>query len=157
MFLYGTRDLQELMNFYVKNFLAYAFSFTFSAGGMALSTLVTATVNSISMLARSSITSLQTWSLHGLLLTIEAAGLSYVSQVQVSELWLIIFKIWNLHSWTWSRLHFICALPFSLVIGVRIIFVFLLDSIFYFFVSFVEGSNSLFVSVHCLFALFMKV
>lgn len=55
-----------------------------SAGGMALSTLVTATVNSISMLARSSITSLQTWSLHGLLLTIEAAGLSYVSQVQAT-------------------------------------------------------------------------
>ncbi|XP_008459469.1 protein SWEETIE isoform X1 [Cucumis melo] len=55
-----------------------------SAGGMALSTLVTGTVNSISMLARSSITSLQTWSLHGLLLTIEAAGLSYVSQVQAT-------------------------------------------------------------------------
>ncbi|XP_023550989.1 protein SWEETIE isoform X2 [Cucurbita pepo subsp. pepo] len=55
-----------------------------SAGGMALSTLVTATVNSISMLARSSVTSLQTWALHGLLLTIEAAGLSYVSQVQAT-------------------------------------------------------------------------
>ncbi|XP_038891104.1 protein SWEETIE isoform X2 [Benincasa hispida] len=55
-----------------------------SAGGIALSTLVTATVNSISMLARSSITSLQTWSLHGLLLTIEAAGLSFVSQVQAT-------------------------------------------------------------------------
>ncbi|KAM7267217.1 hypothetical protein ACFE04_009383 [Oxalis oulophora] len=55
-----------------------------SAGGMALSSLVPATVNSISLLAKSSIVGLQTWSLHGLLLTIEAAGLSYVSQVQAT-------------------------------------------------------------------------
>ncbi|CAH9132426.1 unnamed protein product [Cuscuta epithymum] len=55
-----------------------------SAGGMALSSLVPATVNSLSSLAKSSITGLQIWSLHGLLLTIEAAGLSYVSHVQAT-------------------------------------------------------------------------
>lgn len=54
-----------------------------SAGGMALSSLVPATVNSISSLAKSSVAALQIWSLHGLLLTIESAGLSYVSHVQV--------------------------------------------------------------------------
>ncbi|XP_062228917.1 protein SWEETIE-like isoform X3 [Phragmites australis] len=53
-----------------------------SAGGMALSTLVTPTVNSLSHLSKSSNSNLQLWSLHALLLTIEAAGLSYVSQVQ---------------------------------------------------------------------------
>lgn len=52
------------------------------AGGMALSTLVPSTVSSISLLSKSSIAGLQIWSLHGLLLTIEAAGLSYVSHVQ---------------------------------------------------------------------------
>ncbi|KAF6137275.1 hypothetical protein GIB67_036312 [Kingdonia uniflora] len=57
-----------------------------SAGGMALSTLVPATVNSISLLAKSTNAGLQIWSLHGLLLTIEAAGLSYVSQVQATLL-----------------------------------------------------------------------
>ncbi|VAI77069.1 unnamed protein product [Triticum turgidum subsp. durum] len=51
-------------------------------GGMALSTLVTPTVNSLSHLSKSSNSNLQLWSLHALLLTIEAAGLSYVSQVQ---------------------------------------------------------------------------
>ncbi|CAA0839600.1 HEAT repeat-containing protein, partial [Striga hermonthica] len=55
-----------------------------SAGGMALSSLVPSTVNIVSALARKSISSLQIWSLHGLLLTIEAAGLSYVSQVQAT-------------------------------------------------------------------------
>ncbi|KAL8476600.1 hypothetical protein ACS0TY_029047 [Phlomoides rotata] len=55
-----------------------------SAGGMALSSLVPNTVNIVSSLAKSSISSLQIWSLHGLLLTIEAAGLSYVSQVQAT-------------------------------------------------------------------------
>ncbi|KAJ8637016.1 hypothetical protein MRB53_011283 [Persea americana] len=55
-----------------------------SAGGMALSTLVPVTVSSISSLAKSSNASLQSWSLHGLLLAIEAAGLSYVSQVQAT-------------------------------------------------------------------------
>lgn len=50
---------------------------------MALSSLVPATVNSISFLAKSTMTSLQIWSLHGLVLTIEAAGLSFVSHVQV--------------------------------------------------------------------------
>ncbi|VFQ70327.1 unnamed protein product [Cuscuta campestris] len=55
-----------------------------SAGGMALSSLVPATVNTLSSLAKSSITCLQIWSLHGLLLTIEAAGLSYVSHVQAT-------------------------------------------------------------------------
>ena len=56
-----------------------------SAGGMALSTLVPATVSSISLLAKSSLAGLQIWSLHGLLLTIEAAGLSFVSYVQVFQ------------------------------------------------------------------------
>ncbi|GMY24387.1 protein SWEETIE isoform X4 [Fagus crenata] len=55
-----------------------------SAGGMALSTLVPATVSSISLLAKSSLAGLQIWSLHGLLLTIEAAGLSFVSHVQAT-------------------------------------------------------------------------
>jgi hypothetical protein len=54
-----------------------------SAGGMALSTLVTPTVSSLSHLSKSTNANLQLWSLHALLLTIEAAGLSYVSQVQV--------------------------------------------------------------------------
>ncbi|GMP28425.1 hypothetical protein CsSME_00003976 [Camellia sinensis var. sinensis] len=71
--------------------LSYAGSIAFalgcihrSAGGMALSSLVPATVNSISLLAKSSIAGLQVWFLHGLLLTIEAAGLSYVSHVQAT-------------------------------------------------------------------------
>uniref|UniRef100_A0A803LAT9 HEAT repeat-containing protein n=1 Tax=Chenopodium quinoa TaxID=63459 RepID=A0A803LAT9_CHEQI len=55
-----------------------------SAGGMALSSLVPATVSSISALAKSSVAGLQIWSLHGLLLTIEAAGLSYISHVQAT-------------------------------------------------------------------------
>ncbi|KAJ7971209.1 HEAT repeat 5B-like protein [Quillaja saponaria] len=55
-----------------------------SAGGMALSTLVPATVSYISSLAKSSIANLQIWALHGLLLTIEAAGLSFVSHVQAT-------------------------------------------------------------------------
>ncbi|OIT22627.1 PREDICTED: HEAT repeat-containing protein 5B [Nicotiana attenuata] len=54
------------------------------AGGIALSSLVPATVNSLSSLAKSSNTALQIWSLHGLLLTVEAAGLSYVSHVQAT-------------------------------------------------------------------------
>lgn len=58
-------------------------SFPYSAGGMALSSLVPSTVNFLSTLARSSAAGLQIWSLHGLLLTIESAGLSYVSHVQV--------------------------------------------------------------------------
>ncbi|KAK3132983.1 hypothetical protein QOZ80_6AG0530430 [Eleusine coracana subsp. coracana] len=53
-----------------------------SAGGMALSSLVTPTVSLLSHLSKSSNSNLQLWSLHALLLTIEAAGLSYVSQVQ---------------------------------------------------------------------------
>ncbi|XP_063949543.1 protein SWEETIE isoform X2 [Daucus carota subsp. sativus] len=55
-----------------------------SAGGMALSSLVPSTVNFLSMLARSSAANLQIWSLHGLLLTIESAGLSYLSHVQAT-------------------------------------------------------------------------
>ncbi|KAK7269008.1 hypothetical protein RIF29_21723 [Crotalaria pallida] len=55
-----------------------------SAGGIALSTLVPATVSSISTLAKSSVANLQMWSMHGLLLTIEAAGLSFVSHVQAT-------------------------------------------------------------------------
>lgn len=54
------------------------------AGGIALSSLVPATVNSFPSLAKSSNTGLQIWSLHGLLLTVEAAGLSYVSHVQAT-------------------------------------------------------------------------
>ncbi|CAJ1844997.1 unnamed protein product [Sphenostylis stenocarpa] len=54
------------------------------AGGIALSTLVPATVSSISSLAKSSVANLQIWSMHGLLLTIEAAGLSFVSHVQAT-------------------------------------------------------------------------
>ncbi|PKU62053.1 protein SWEETIE [Dendrobium catenatum] len=57
-----------------------------SVGGMALSSLVPATVNLVSSLARSSNATLQLWSLHALLLTIEAAGLSFVSQVQATLL-----------------------------------------------------------------------
>ncbi|KAI3985597.1 hypothetical protein MKX01_033880, partial [Papaver californicum] len=57
-----------------------------SAGGMALSTLVPTTVSGISSLAKSPNCGLQIWALHGLLLTIEAAGLSYVSQVQATLL-----------------------------------------------------------------------
>ncbi|TVU08978.1 hypothetical protein EJB05_42408 [Eragrostis curvula] len=53
-----------------------------SAGGMALSSLVTPTVSLLSHLSKSPNSILQLWSLHALLLTIEAAGLSYVSQVQ---------------------------------------------------------------------------
>ncbi|XP_038985409.1 protein SWEETIE isoform X2 [Phoenix dactylifera] len=55
-----------------------------SAGGMALSALVPSTVSSLSSLAKSPNASLQLWALHALLLTIEAAGLSYVSQVQAT-------------------------------------------------------------------------
>lgn len=68
-----------------------------SAGGMALSTLVPATVSSISSLAKRAISSLNIWSLHGLLLTIEAAGLSYVSHVQVFKCWTIVvcLKQWD--------------------------------------------------------------
>ncbi|XP_043809967.1 protein SWEETIE isoform X3 [Manihot esculenta] len=55
-----------------------------SAGGMALSSLVPTTVSSISSLVKSTTTGLQIWSLHGLLLTIEAAGFSYISHVQAT-------------------------------------------------------------------------
>ncbi|XP_042449151.1 protein SWEETIE-like [Zingiber officinale] len=55
-----------------------------SAGGIALNTLVTSAVKSISLTAKSSNAYLQLWSLHSLLLIIEAAGLSYVSQVQAT-------------------------------------------------------------------------
>ncbi|KAJ4707111.1 HEAT repeat-containing protein 5B-like [Melia azedarach] len=55
-----------------------------SAGGMALSSLVPATVSSVTLLAKTSIPGLQMWSLHGLILTIEAAGLSFVSHVQAT-------------------------------------------------------------------------
>ncbi|KAJ6738777.1 PROTEIN SWEETIE [Salix koriyanagi] len=55
-----------------------------SAGGMALSSLVPQTVSSISLLAKSTITGLQIWSLYGLLLTIEASGFSYVTHVQAT-------------------------------------------------------------------------
>ncbi|KAJ6403563.1 hypothetical protein OIU84_015471, partial [Salix udensis] len=51
---------------------------------MALSSLVPQTVSSISLLAKSTITGLQIWSLYGLLLTIEASGFSYVTHVQAT-------------------------------------------------------------------------
>ncbi|KAJ4781926.1 HEAT repeat-containing protein [Rhynchospora pubera] len=57
-----------------------------SAGGIALSILVPSTVSSISALCKSTDSTLQLWSLHALLLSIEAAGLSYVSQVQATLL-----------------------------------------------------------------------
>ncbi|CAA7023533.1 unnamed protein product [Microthlaspi erraticum] len=55
-----------------------------SAGGMALSTLVPATVSSVSSLTKTPVLGLKIWALHGLLLTIEAAGLSFVSHVQAA-------------------------------------------------------------------------
>ncbi|WZZ06311.1 hypothetical protein YC2023_092232 [Brassica napus] len=58
--------------------------FIMCAGGMALSTLVPATVSSVSSLAKTPILGLKIWALHGLLLTIEAAGLSFVSHVQAA-------------------------------------------------------------------------
>ncbi|KAJ6738775.1 PROTEIN SWEETIE [Salix koriyanagi] len=51
---------------------------------MALSSLVPQTMSSISLLAKSTITGLQIWSLYGLLLTIEASGFSYVTHVQAT-------------------------------------------------------------------------
>lgn len=57
-----------------------------SAGGIALSVLVPSTVSSVSTLCKSTDSTLQLWSLHALLLSIEAAGLSYVSQVQVPSI-----------------------------------------------------------------------
>jgi hypothetical protein len=65
---------------------------------MALSTLVTPTVSSLSHLSKSSNCNLQLWSLHALLLTIEAAGLSYVSQVQVLVSAFLFNKFHNLTS-----------------------------------------------------------
>ncbi|KAL0664325.1 hypothetical protein Bca4012_101163 [Brassica carinata] len=58
--------------------------FIMCAGGMALSTLVPATVSSVSSLAKTPVLGLKIWALHGLLLTIEAAGLSFVSHVQAA-------------------------------------------------------------------------
>lgn len=54
-----------------------------SVGGMALSTLVPASVQVLCGLARDPADDLHIWSLHGLWLTAEAAGLSYVPHVQV--------------------------------------------------------------------------
>lgn len=69
---------------------------------MALSTLVPSTVSTISLLAKSPIPSLQVWALHGLLLTVEAAGLSYVSHVQVLSFFISpvlsnVTKIWSIY------------------------------------------------------------
>lgn len=60
---------------------------------MALLSLVPSTVHSISSLAKSSIANLQVWALHGLLLRIEATGLSYVSQVQVHYISFCMYTI----------------------------------------------------------------
>lgn len=56
-----------------------------SVGGMALSTLVPASVQVLCGLARDPADDLHIWSLHGLWLTAEAAGLSYVPHVQVGS------------------------------------------------------------------------
>ncbi|KAL5981902.1 hypothetical protein ACLOJK_015969 [Asimina triloba] len=74
-----------------------------SAGGMALSTLVPSTVSLISSLAKSSNADLQAWSLHGLLLTIEAAGLSYVSHVQATLFLAIEILLSEEHGWVSIR------------------------------------------------------
>lgn len=50
---------------------------------MALSALVPATVQALCALARDPTDALHIWALHGLWLTAEAAGLSYVPHVQV--------------------------------------------------------------------------
>ncbi|XP_078444054.1 HEAT repeat-containing protein [Wolffia australiana] len=55
-----------------------------SAGGMALSSLVPGIGSSILSLVRTSNVGTQLWSLHSLVLVIEAAGLSYVSNVQAT-------------------------------------------------------------------------
>jgi hypothetical protein len=56
-----------------------------SVGGMALSALVPATVQVLCVLAKDPTDALHLWSLHGLWLTAEAAGLSYVPHVQVGN------------------------------------------------------------------------
>ena len=50
-----------------------------------MSSLVPATVSSVSSLTRIPNVGVQPWSLHSLLLVIEAAGLSYLSHVQVKK------------------------------------------------------------------------
>ncbi len=62
-------------------------------GGMALSTLVPATVQAMFGLARDPTDLRHIWVLHGLWLTAEAAGLSYVPYVQVGCLTLL----WSVH------------------------------------------------------------
>ena len=56
-----------------------------SVGGMALSALVPATVQVLCVLAKDPTDDLHLWSLHGLWLTADAAGLSYVPHVQVGR------------------------------------------------------------------------
>ena len=51
-----------------------------------MSSLVPATVSSVSSLTRIPNVGVQPWSLHSLLLVIEAAGLSYLSHVQVKKI-----------------------------------------------------------------------
>lgn len=53
-----------------------------SAGGMALSSLIPATVQSLCVMAKEPKDSLHIWSLHGLCLTTEAGGLSCVPHIQ---------------------------------------------------------------------------
>ncbi|XP_024396230.1 protein SWEETIE isoform X3 [Physcomitrium patens] len=55
-----------------------------SVGGMALSALVPSTVQVLCALAKDPTDALHIWSLHGLWLTAEAAGLSYVPHVQAT-------------------------------------------------------------------------
>lgn len=84
---------------------------------MALSSLVPATVNSLSLLAKSPIAGLQVWSLHGLLLTIEAAGLSFVSHVQVS---FFFYHFGRLTFWKEVGVSFHLLIPFLLITQIRI-------------------------------------
>lgn len=82
---------------------------------MALSTLVPTTVSSITLLAKSSIPALQIWSLHGLLLTIEAAGLSFVSHVQVIKFMTLDSCEKSRYCWeaVWFGVSFIHSFGFS--------------------------------------------
>lgn len=64
-----------------------------SVGGMALSVLVPATVQALCLLARDPTDALHVWALHGLWLTAEAAGLSYVPHVQVGIDSLLYLKL----------------------------------------------------------------
>lgn len=91
---------------------------------MALSSLVPQTVSSISLLAKSTITGLQIWSLYGLLLTIEASGFSYVSHVQVLEfVHFILFKMWDNCIHHSQSIYFQRWLFINFVIFISVVFI----------------------------------